>query len=334
MESSVPLSNYEIFSECVSPILPLRPCPNASRAVRPQCRTKTPCSCGCLTHSSLCEYFLRDLWRFYDLPFGLEVPIINLPVSRVHFIPYVSGMQLFLYKDSLESFSHLLPPTQPLIFDDAALVFEFFEFNHPEVRIPFPEQIHSLSSSCRLLSEATSSMLHPRSWYSVLWYPVLCDKNTISYLKGSFISYHGFLFDENAAFACICRPPSTPPVISNLLQVLPLSSIIPSNHPLNVLKGTVEGEKTSEKAGNSGFELPTISRTVKSLQALLPCSCFVANKLYPFGVIPSRVNESTWFSSDSSSQWEKMLLENPRHFLTLFNVVHPDFEHANVGKIL
>ncbi|KAJ6738389.1 DUF789 FAMILY PROTEIN [Salix koriyanagi] len=67
--------------------------------------------------------------------------------------------------------------------DDAELLFEYFEPEQPQQRQPLYEKIQELvrgnaSSGCKMYGDPTNLAslnlrdLHPRSWYSVAWYPI------------------------------------------------------------------------------------------------------------------------------------------------------------------
>eukprot|EP00741_Cyanophora_paradoxa_P006160 tig00000944_g5973.t1 len=76
-------------------------------------RTSAELNGGCASSSSLDSsaessarrgpssafFFLRDLWQFYNLPYGLEVPIVSDGTdTSVYFVPYLSAIQLFMAK--------------------------------------------------------------------------------------------------------------------------------------------------------------------------------------------------------------------------------------------
>ncbi|KAL0246862.1 hypothetical protein GEMRC1_008068 [Eukaryota sp. GEM-RC1] len=321
----LPMSNFEIFAESVSPIVSLRSCSNARLAETSQCKSSTPCACGCRVPILECEYFLRDLWRFYDLPFGLEVPITNSTVNRVHFVPYLSSIQIFLHTDAVPSFSHMIPELEIPPFDDVQLVLEYFETTQPENRLPFPEQIHALSASCPLLYEGLSSCLHPRSWFSVLWCPLLCDKHSIPLLRGSFLTYHGFTFQDDIPFGCLCQSGQSRSPYKNLLQMFPLPALLspsPPPPPSANIKHKATNTRPVKVKGPSFDKILNVSRS------FLPPPCFLSNRLFPFGILPYKIHKPTWYWAEQAvSAWEEALLQNPEDFIMMFQIEHHDYNH-------
>ncbi|XP_052308315.1 uncharacterized protein LOC7490822 isoform X2 [Populus trichocarpa] len=95
--------------------------------------------------------------------------------------------------------------------DDAELLFEYFEPEQPQQRQPLYEKIQELvrgnaSSRCKMYGDPTNLAslnlhdLHPRSWYSVAWYPIyrIPDGN----FRTAFLTYHslGHLVHRSAKF--------------------------------------------------------------------------------------------------------------------------------------
>nr|XP_034892208.1 uncharacterized protein LOC118031819 isoform X2 [Populus alba] len=107
--------------------------------------------------------------------------------------------------------------------DDAELLFEYFEPEQPQQRQPLYEKIQELvrsntSSRCKMYGDPTNLAslnlhdLHPRSWYSVAWYPIyrIPDGN----FRTAFLTYHslGHLVHRSAKFdspsknVCVVSP--------------------------------------------------------------------------------------------------------------------------------
>ncbi|KAJ4828757.1 hypothetical protein Tsubulata_035413 [Turnera subulata] len=83
--------------------------------------------------------------------------------------------------------------------NDVELLFEFFESDQPRQRRPLYEKIQELArgdvhSQCKMYGDPSTLVsvnvhdLHPRSWYSVAWYPIyrIPDGN----LRAAFLTYH------------------------------------------------------------------------------------------------------------------------------------------------
>ncbi|KAK9278024.1 hypothetical protein L1049_027581 [Liquidambar formosana] len=107
-------------------------------------------------------------------------------------------------------------------FDDLELLFEYFEYEQPQQRRPLFEKIKELvrggPSQCKAYGDPTTLVsidlhdLHPRSWYSVAWYPIyrIPDGN----FRAAFLTYHslGHLVrrsatsDSHCVDACIVSP--------------------------------------------------------------------------------------------------------------------------------
>lgn len=107
-------------------------------------------------------------------------------------------------------------------FDDLELLFEYFELEQPQQRRPLFEKIKELirsePSQCKAYGDPTALAsidlhdLHPRSWYSVAWYPIyrIPDGN----FRAAFLTYHSLghlacrssTFDSPNADACIVSP--------------------------------------------------------------------------------------------------------------------------------
>lgn len=111
--------------------------------------------------------------------------------------------------DPLPIFSVLIPQPQPppdadqlvdvASSDDAELLFEYFESDQPQTRRPLYEKVQELArgdvpSVCKMYGDPSNLVsvnvqdLHPRSWYSVSWYPIyrIPDGN----LRAAFLTYH------------------------------------------------------------------------------------------------------------------------------------------------
>jgi hypothetical protein len=155
---------------------------------------------------------MKQLWQFYDEPYGLEVPIVIGGESQnVYFVPHLSGLQL--YHEGKE---------RP--------VFEFYETLTPDLRCPLIDKIEELAQDYPSLLDGDSSQLDHRSWYSIAWYPILCHNETMSWLKGQLITYHHFepsskLIDHGHFFNSVERSQSIDEALatcnSNVIQAEP-----------------------------------------------------------------------------------------------------------------
>ncbi|XP_054814975.1 uncharacterized protein LOC129315360 [Prosopis cineraria] len=82
---------------------------------------------------------------------------------------------------------------------DSELLFEYFESEQPQQRQPLYEKIQELVSGCvssqsrvfgdpTILDSVNLQDLHPRSWYSVAWYPIYRIPH--GNFRASFLTYH------------------------------------------------------------------------------------------------------------------------------------------------
>ncbi|KAJ6867719.1 hypothetical protein NC652_038813 [Populus alba x Populus x berolinensis] len=107
--------------------------------------------------------------------------------------------------------------------DGAELLFEYFESEQPQQRRPLYEKIQELargdaSSRYKMYGDPTNLAslnlhdLHPRSWYSVAWYPIYRIPD--GHFRAAFLTYHslGHLVHKSAEVdyaskdACIVSP--------------------------------------------------------------------------------------------------------------------------------
>ncbi|KAL5081260.1 hypothetical protein RYX36_009681 [Vicia faba] len=174
--------------------------------------------------ASLCRHEIPEvslgcLWEWYEKhgSYGLEIRawdyenpktfggVGHFPF-RAYFVPSLSAIQLFKNRknrcvNSNESF----PYADSTSSGDLELIFEYFECEQPQQRRPLYERIQELVRGKELVrgnvpfqsktyGDATKldsinlQDLHPRSWYSVAWYPIyrIPDGN----FRASFLTYH------------------------------------------------------------------------------------------------------------------------------------------------
>lgn len=120
-------------------------------------------------------YQLKEVWNFYDEPYGIEIPITFAgKQEKVYFVPHLSGLQIYKKGEKKPSF-------------------EYFETLKPDLRYPCIDKIEELSVEFPFLLNGSSSELNlEKSWYSIAWYPILCHRTTINLLKGQMLTYHSF----------------------------------------------------------------------------------------------------------------------------------------------
>ncbi|KAH0976108.1 hypothetical protein GBA52_018007 [Prunus armeniaca] len=185
---------------------------------------------------------LGCLWQWYEKygSYGLEIRAEEFGNSkrlgadhfafRAYFVPYLSGIQLFRNGRSTDSvdINNRLHSSQELSTcrirsSDLELLFEYFESEQPQERRPLYDKIKELVrgdglSHSKVYGDPTKldsinlNDLHPRSWYSVAWYPIyrIPDGN----FRAAFLTYHslGHLVHRHAKFesrnvdSCIVSP--------------------------------------------------------------------------------------------------------------------------------
>mmetsp|Transcript_23042 Transcript_23042/g.37912 ORF Transcript_23042/g.37912 Transcript_23042/m.37912 type:complete len:424 (-) Transcript_23042:492-1763(-) len=342
---------------------------------------KNSASCSCACHSKRSSsnstapvgYFqLRDLWQFYDSPYGIEVPIfLDGSETFVYYVPYLSAVQLYVSRDSnrkadrMPSATSLASPEDVVLLDsasadptsvtpaytslvpliseqapvgrteftpssrkgpDVVLEFEFFESSSPDKRLPLMEQILRLSKKCDLVLNSRSCDLHAKSWYAIAWYPILTIPQTLKGIRGSFLTYHRFLFSEHYddfdEFRYIAEDP------------VPLSSpaavAMPGLRPPSPGFTTVTTSSSSRSPSpafscGSGDLSSCLSSSSEDLEVLCPPSRMVVPLI---GFVPYKVRREVWFDTPSQSWASMMRVKAVGGLLDSVQAHHPDYMHC------
>jgi hypothetical protein len=124
---------------------------------------------SCTSHKDC--FILQQLWNYFDLPYGHEIPItISKKAHFAYFVPYLSALQIFKNGD---------------------LLFEFFETERNDLRSVFANKLKSLCESNKHLQDLHLCDIDTtKSWFSVLWIPILSNYNTMNYIKGEFLTLY------------------------------------------------------------------------------------------------------------------------------------------------
>ncbi|CAN0891411.1 hypothetical protein LINGRAHAP2_LOCUS16969 [Linum grandiflorum] len=152
---------------------------------------------------------LQSLWQWYEKHgiYGLEVRAedhkknstrlgIDQLSFRAYFVPFLSAIQLFGATEERKRETQNNAWT-----DDGELLFEYFEYERPQLRQPLYEKIHELArgdglSGSKMFGNPSTLVstsipeLHKKSWYSVAWYPIY--KIPDGSLRAAFLTYHSF----------------------------------------------------------------------------------------------------------------------------------------------
>lgn len=102
------------------------------------------------------HYELRDLWKFFDQPYGHECPVmIDRTLGDAFFVPYLSAIQLYRPQHSNKrNNQHGHNGSK-----NSLLYFQYFEREGPSGRIPLVDKIELLSRYCPLLLEGKNTEL-------------------------------------------------------------------------------------------------------------------------------------------------------------------------------
>eukprot|EP00658_Telonema_sp_P-2_P060873 TRINITY_DN49667_c0_g1_i1.p1 TRINITY_DN49667_c0_g1~~TRINITY_DN49667_c0_g1_i1.p1 ORF type:complete len:410 (-),score=50.18 TRINITY_DN49667_c0_g1_i1:177-1406(-) len=127
------------------------------------------------------RFALRDVWRFYDAPYGFPVPIVSDGVEReVYYNPFLSAIQLWLPGAEAD--------------ENPVLAFEFHETETPFLRPPMVDRLNELAASDnsfgKLLVDGTSADVAPCSWFAISWYPIVCGPQGARSTQGAILTYH------------------------------------------------------------------------------------------------------------------------------------------------
>lgn len=213
MASGIPIANFERFLHSASPSI----CCFRDKPVSlSHCRDETP------------DLSLESVWEWYEKPgnYGLEVRAEDYETAKrlgtqcstfsAYFVPLLSAVQLFRYNNkSYANPSPSSPNQDGACSHDPELLFEYFEFEQPPQRRPLYEMIKELVKGekplqYRAYGDPTKLHslklhdLHPKSWYSVAWYPIyrIPEGN----FRASFLTYHSLGHFAHATGACIVLP--------------------------------------------------------------------------------------------------------------------------------
>eukprot|EP00210_Caulerpa_lentillifera_P003615 g3450.t1 len=147
---------------------------------------------------------LRDLWTFYyeASMLGREIPLQKHQEkehgnqsgpSCAYYLPYLSGMQLFV-PDDLKEDSVELNNSYICDVNDWPLHmkkhYEHFEVNPPWFRKPLYDMMDELSEEKPELLTMKLKDLHPASWFCVAWYPLYRIPDAP--LVTRFLTFHSF----------------------------------------------------------------------------------------------------------------------------------------------
>lgn len=153
------------------------------------------------SHGGQFFYFIRDLWQAFDMPYGVQIPLKGsvfhparrqgppqaLPVdhaSLVFYTPVLSGFHIIASSPSSSSRSDGVAAKRQH--------FRWFETEKPEDRLPLYDQIKQLTSQTQFapLNDLRNIDVDPRSWFAILWQPILCKQHTPQNSCGSFLVFY------------------------------------------------------------------------------------------------------------------------------------------------
>ncbi|XP_016203981.1 uncharacterized protein LOC107644607 isoform X1 [Arachis ipaensis] len=208
MATGDPIAEIERLLHFCSPVI----CQSSNS---PGCFTCAQNSVGCV---SLCRHDIPDvslgcLWQWYEKhgSYGLEIRGqdyenpkklggIGNSMFRAYFVPSLSAVQLFKnHENQLANGDDEFPFITSTCYSDLELLYEYFELEQPQQRRPLYDKIQELvGGDTPMLAQIYGDPsklesinlrdLHPRSWYSVAWYPIyrIPDGN----FRAAFLTYH------------------------------------------------------------------------------------------------------------------------------------------------
>ncbi|KAJ6735375.1 PHOTOSYSTEM II STABILITY/ASSEMBLY FACTOR HCF136 CHLOROPLASTIC [Salix purpurea] len=226
MATGGPIAEFERFLHLSSPVINL---PSFSC-----CQT---CLDDRLVGASLCRHEIPNIpleciWKWYEEHgnYGLEVRGEECENSNSrgcnhfsfhgYFVPFLSAVQLFKTRASQpinnknsapdHEISDAYKASESLANSNAGqLLFEYFELEQPQQRRPLYQKIQELtrgdvSSSYKMYGDPSNLAslnlhdMHPRSWYSVAWYPIYRIPD--GHFRAAFLTYHslGHLVHKSA----------------------------------------------------------------------------------------------------------------------------------------
>eukprot|EP00002_Diphylleia_rotans_P039058 TRINITY_DN8966_c0_g1_i1.p1 TRINITY_DN8966_c0_g1~~TRINITY_DN8966_c0_g1_i1.p1 ORF type:complete len:771 (-),score=172.42 TRINITY_DN8966_c0_g1_i1:259-2571(-) len=158
---------------------------------------------------------------------------------------------------------------------------------------------NSASEAVYTLLHGDSSQIHPDSWFSVLWFPILCHHHTAAYLRGQFLTFH-----------TLSKPSST---LCSQLMFPALEKTITRDHPNLDRLLPIHGDLVA-------FDLS--SPLNPSTQ--MPAS-FVWRFLPQLGCFPYDVWPPTWGLSESRAPFDPSIQNMKELWSRLGNPIHPDY---------
>lgn len=110
---------------------------------------------------------------------------------------------------------------------ESVLLCQYFEKQGPHARQLLIEKIDELAGLYPEAFDCRASCLDlKRSWFSVVWYPILCDHMTSSELRGAYLTYHTF----ETVGSCPIRRPKHSFSASAMGPSTPCTPVTPTAH--------------------------------------------------------------------------------------------------------
>lgn len=126
------------------------------------------------------DFYLSDLWSFYDNPYGHDVSLEHSATSAetcdseltASYVPYLSACHLYS--------------------KSGQILIDFCETTLPHLRIPLKERIAQLAHDHfpALVTAKASQFDLARSFFAISWVPIVVDVQTSNVLQGTWILYH------------------------------------------------------------------------------------------------------------------------------------------------
>lgn len=139
---------------------------------------------------------LSEVWEYYDQPYGHEVPLVleDGVESYAFYVPHLSAVQVYgrARGEGADGAAPMIAALEER-GDSSVKLLDFFETAKPNKRVPLLDRISELDEAHEgVLTGSAVDLDCSRSWYSISWFPILCDQYNSDAVRGCFLTYHRF----------------------------------------------------------------------------------------------------------------------------------------------
>ncbi|KAL0233391.1 hypothetical protein PCE1_001907 [Barthelona sp. PCE] len=175
--------------------------------------------------SNVMEYELQDLWNFYNCPTGFLTYLkMYSNVLPIYFTPILSCIELWVKTSALkryDGFKQIFCTSSINEVEDTSVqVFQFKDSHPPYLRKPLWNRIKEFKRDFpEILTLKNTDLDTEKSFFTVLWLPLLNHRLLESVLSGTVLTFHNFEF-ENKKLVHWTKPVLQVPHV-RLLESLP-----------------------------------------------------------------------------------------------------------------